>query len=134
MANPAALTRKWAPGMLNNYGEPYQDYSFYSLYGWRVTPPPWYPQDTFNTPFDIKMEGCDLRCSDSSHDSGACLERCHLQAVKYAVKESRRRKSSSSKPTRENFSNVTRSVPAHTSPRYRSYSGGQEMAPFCFYR
>ena len=140
MTNPLTLTKKWAHGSWNKYEYPYQDYSFYSLYGWRVNPPNKYPQNTFNTPFDSKMRECGLKCN-RSHDKGNCLEKCKMEAVKYTQKyvqyhgevyDDKIR--CLQNPIIEKYSNVSRSLPSHTSPRYRSYDCGEEMAPFCFYR
>lgn len=141
MSNPSELTKKWAPGTWDKYGEPYGDYAFYSLYGWRVNPPNKYPQSTFNTPYDVNMRKCNMGC-DGFEDKGKCLEDCHLQSVSYAVKKDREQKSHQDRircledPSQiiEKYSNVSRSLPSHTSPRYRSYGPDHFLSRFCFYR
>lgn len=106
---------------------PYQDsplYGYYSLYGWRVDPPPNYPQQILDTPYNRKMNACVNGCF-SFRDQEKCLMDCHLHTVKTIFDEERSKRI-------EKFSNVTRSLPSHTSPRYRFSS--EELAPFCFYR
>ena len=146
MSNPSALTKKWVPGTWAKYGEPYDNYAFYSLYGWRVNPPNKYPQSTFNTPYDIKMRDCNIGCGNFQQDKEKCLEDCHLQSVKYAVKKDHERKKqdtlqhgclenlNNSHGMVENYSNVSRSLPSHTSPRFRSYDSDHWLSRFCFYR
>ena len=148
MLSPSQLTQKWAPGLAGDYEEPYENYAFYSLYGWRVHPPIGYPQNTFNTPFDLKSRECGLMCHNSDNHSD-CLEKCQLNAVKYTVSKSSshqdkirclhdpsNKKSyiSGDDSNSEKFSYVTRTLPSHTSTRFRSYPPGHHLTSFCFYR
>ena len=107
------------------YGSPGSEYDYYSLYGWRTNPPNEYPQKTINTPYDISMRECSSKCR-----SGLCLEECHRASLKIAISKSPSPESGGSGI--EGYSEYTRSLPSHTSPRYRLSS--EEVAPFCFYR
>lgn len=142
MSNPSELTNKWVPGAWNKYEEPYDNYAFYSLYGWRVNPPNEYPQSTFNTPYDVNMRECSTTCN-RSHYKEECLEDCHLRSVSYAVKKDRDRLFKDPSDTSikedhlheiEKYSNVSRSLPSHTSPRFRFYKPDRDLKRFCFYR
>ena len=51
----------------------------YSLYGWRAGPPLFYPQNTFNTPYDITMRNCTIWCPYSGHRE--CQSNCRKKAL-----------------------------------------------------
>ena len=67
-------------------GEHYNQ--FYNLYGWRTNPPPNYPQQIMNTPFDKVMTDCCQKCNSNllrSYDFDGkfktdCLMNCKLKA------------------------------------------------------
>ena len=53
----------------------------YSLYGWRTNPPPNYPQNTFNTPYDVVMRNCGRWCNQTQ-DPRECQSNCRKMALR----------------------------------------------------
>jgi len=119
------------------YKNPQSEYSYYSLYGWRVNPPYEYPQKTINTPYDTIMRNCSAFCNNRPLGRD-CLEDCRLKALDLAINNSKffpsekQLEKERGTVSIENYSEVTRSLPSHTSPMYRSLK--DETKPFCFYR
>lgn len=54
------------------------NYSFYSLYGWRTSPPPDYPQPTINTAYDEAIRNCQCFPAEGNE---TCLSNCRFKAL-----------------------------------------------------
>lgn len=90
--------RKYSPSKLSHQSiDNKNDYrnDKYNLYSWRTNPPPNYPQNTFNTPYNIHMRKCSRMCNsgtiniteimDDPVGSTNCLMSCHIQALKKSI-------------------------------------------------
>lgn len=125
-------------------GTSYTDYDYWSLYGWRASPPWRYPQQTINTPYDLIMKDCSQWCNQVQ-DPADCLRMCHYKSLKaggfhpsaaqLTTPEGNLQPLAPPRPIsmqtrfeREGFG----FAPSHNSPAQTQIDS--ETAPFCFYR
>jgi hypothetical protein len=105
--------------MSNHYNseDEMKNYNFYSIYGWRVSPPANYPHKSFNTPYNVKMEDCKNKCGNSKNKI-FCLEKCSQEARMYSFNKMEKSKLQ----TRESFSYPKTSFPSHDHAAFRSHN------------
>lgn len=61
-----------------SFQEP-DNYAFYSMYGWRTTPPNQFPQKTIGTAYDKAIRNCICKPFEDNED---CIERCRFRALR----------------------------------------------------